>query len=110
MFAAPRLCYAGRNETDAADIPVITTVAGEDPDVATRLERGASILNVACGYRTPELVRKIREQFPQSLLTASGGKTSKSVRETVLAAANAITCAPPSAQELFKTITAAYRD
>ena len=94
----------------AVDIPVIATVAREDADIAARLESGASILNVACGYRTAEVVRRIRVQFPQVPLIASGGKTNETVRETILAGANAITYTPPSAQELFKTIMAAYRD
>ena len=94
----------------AVDIPVIATVTREDTDIAMRLKSGASILNIACGYRTPEVVRKIREQFPQVPLIASGGKTNETVRETILAGANAITYTPPSAQELFKTIMAAYRE
>ena len=85
----------------AVDIPVIATVTREDTDIAMRLESGASILNIACGYRTPEVVRKIREQFRQVPLI---------VRETILAGANAITYTPPSAQDLFKTIMAAYRE
>ena len=94
----------------AVDIPVIATVTREDTDIAMRLESGASILNSACGYRTPEVVRKIREQFRQVPLIASGGKTNETVRETILAGANAITYTPPSAQDLFKTIMAAYRE
>ena len=94
----------------AVDIPVIATVTREDTDIAMRLESGASILNIACGYRTPEVVRKIREQFRQVPLIASGGKTNETVRETILAGANAITYTPPSAQDLFKTSMAAYRE
>ena len=94
----------------AVDIPVIATVVKEDANIAARLESGASILNVACGYRTAEVVRKIRAQFPQVPLIASGGKTNETVRETILAGANAITYTPLSAQELFKTIMAAYRE
>ena len=94
----------------AVDIPVIATVTREDTDIAMRLESGASILNIACGYRTPEVVRKIREQFRQVPLIASGGKTNETVRETILAGVNAITYTPPSAQDLFKTIMAAYRE
>ena len=94
----------------AVDIPVIATVTREDTDIAMRLESGASILNIACGYRTPEVVRKIREQFRQVPLIASGGKTNETVRETILAGANAITYTPPSAQDLFKTLMAADRE
>ena len=103
-------CHLTRSVARAVDIPVIATVTREDTDIAMRLESGASILNIACGYRTPEVVRKIREQFRQVPLIASGGKTNETVRETILAGANAITYTPPSVQDLFKTIMAAYRE
>ena len=92
------------------DIPVIATVTREDTNIAGRLENGASILNIACGHKTPEVVRKIRAEYPHVPLIASGGKTNETVHETIAAGANAITYTPPSAQELFKTIMAAYRE
>ena len=61
-------------------------------------------------YVAPHAIARHREQFPQVPLIASGGKTNETVRETILAGANAITYTPPSAQELFKTIMAAYRE
>ena len=92
------------------DIPVIATVTREDTNIAGRLENGASILNIACGHKTPEVVRKIRAEYPHVPLIASGGKTNETVHETIAAGANAITYTPPSAQELFKTIMATYRE
>lgn len=94
----------------AVDIPVIITVSKADTDIAGRIESGASILNVACGYQTAEVVRKIRAQFPSVPMIASGGKTNESIRETIRAGANAITYTPPSAQELFKEMMASYRE
>ena len=94
----------------AVDIPVIATVTKEDSDVRGRLEAGASILNIACGLRTPDVVRKIRAAYPNVPLIASGGKSNDSIRETIAAGANAITYTPPSTQELFKQIMAAYRE
>lgn len=94
----------------AVDIPVIITVSKADTDIAGRIESGASILNVACGYQTAEVVRKIRAQFPSAPMIASGGKTNESIRETIRAGANAITYTPPSAQELFKEMMASYRE
>ena len=84
----------------AVDIPVIITK--EDTDIEARLRAGASILNVAAGPRTPDVVRSIREKNPQVPVIASGGKTGGSIRETIAAGANAITFTPPSTQELFK--------
>lgn len=94
----------------AVDIPVIITVTNDKTDITSRLEHGAAILNVACGKNTPDVVRKIREQFPNVPIIASGGKTNESIMETITAGANAITYTPPSTQELFSTIMAGYRE
>ena len=48
----------------AVDIPVIITVTHIDTDISARLEAGASILNIACAGRTPEVVAHIRKHFP----------------------------------------------
>lgn len=92
------------------DIPVIITVTKEDTDIASRLEAGASILNVACSTDTPRIVRKIREQFPDVPIIASGGKTGESISETISAGANAITYTPPSPAVLFKEMMEKYRE
>ena len=94
----------------SVDIPVIITVTHEDTDIASRLEHGASILNIACGVNTPEVVRSIRANYPDIPLIASGGKTNETVRATIAAGANAITYTPPSTQELFKAVMATYRE
>ena len=94
----------------AVDIPVIITVTKEDTDIAARLNNGASILNVACAAETPRVVRKIREQFPDVPIIATGGRTEESIAETIAAGANAITYTPPSAAELFKQMMGKYRE
>ena len=45
------------------DIPVIITVTKENTNIQSRIDSGASILNVACSTDTPRVVAKIREQF-----------------------------------------------
>lgn len=96
--------------SSAVDIPVIITVTSDKTDIAARLEHGAAILNVACGKNTADVVRKIREKFPQVPIIASGGKTNESVIETIQAGANGITYTPPSTQELFSQLMVKYRD
>ena len=86
------------------------TVTKEDTDIEARLRAGASILNVAAGPRTPDVVRLIREKNPQVPIIASGGKTGESIRQTIAAGANAITFTPPSTQELFKEMMERYRE
>ena len=94
----------------AVDIPVVITVTNNRTDIQRRLEAGASILNVAGGSETTQLVRWIREQHPTVPIIASGGNTEKTVRATVEAGANAITYTPPSTKELFREMMAKYRD
>ncbi len=94
----------------AVDIPVIITVAKEDTDIAARLANGASILNVACALQTPRVVAKIRADFPDVPIIATGGRTEESIAETIAAGANAITYTPPSPAELFKAMMEKYRE
>lgn len=94
----------------AVDIPVIITVTKPDTDIAARIEAGASILNVAGGSSTPDIVRSIRDRFPDVPIIASGGNTDENIEKTILAGANAITYTPPSTNELFKTLMEKYRD
>lgn len=94
----------------AVDIPVIITVTKEDTDVAERIRNGASILNVACAAQTPRVVQKIRREFPEVPIIATGGRTEASIAETIAAGANAITYTPPTAVELFREMMEKYRE
>lgn len=94
----------------SVDIPVIITVVDGKTDIGARIENGASILNVASGPSTPELVRSIRAEYPDVPIIATGGNKPDSILATIEAGANAITYTPPSTQELFKTMMARYRE
>ena len=94
----------------AVDIPVIITVTQENTDIEARLNAGASVLNIACGSKTPEVVAKIRNEFPEVPLIASGGNTEENIARTIAAGANAITYTPPSTAELFKAMMERYRE
>ena len=93
----------------AVDIPVIITVTRMDTDIGARLRAGASMLNVAGGEATPDIVRHIREQYPDVPVIASGGNTNENIARTISAGANAITYTPPSTNELFKSMMERYR-
>lgn len=67
------------------------------------------ILNISAAAKTPELVRKIRADFPQVPIIATGGPTEESMRETIAAGADAITWTPPSNGEVFRDVMEAYR-
>ena len=94
----------------SVDIPTVITVTDERTNIASRIESGAAILNVAAAARTPELVQRIRGQFPDIPIIATGGNKPDTILATIEAGANAITYTPPSTQELFKSMMAKYRE
>lgn len=93
----------------AVDIPVVITVINGKTDIQARIDAGASILNVAGGYDTPDIVKQIRRDFPKVPIIASGGNTPENIRRTIEAGANAVTYTPPSTKELFKDMMQRYR-
>ena len=102
------------NETIAkmkavVDIPVVTTIFSGDMDIAGRLAAGADILNVSGASRTPEIVTKIRAEFPTVPIIATGGPREEDILRTIQAGANAITYTPPSTGELFSVRMHQYR-
>lgn len=92
------------------DIPIVVTVLDENTDIDARLEAGTSILNVSAAARTPEVVRIIRERYPNVPIIATGGPSRETIRKTVEAGANAISFTPPTAEELFHGLMTRYRN
>jgi 2-keto-3-deoxy-6-phosphogluconate aldolase len=88
----------------------MVTVVSDTDDIEKRLEAGVSILNVSAASKTAELVAKIRKDFPEVPIVATGGPSDESIAATVAAGANAITWTPPSNGEIFKSIMEAYRN
>ena len=82
----------------------------DDEDIKARIEAGASILNVSAASRTPEIIRKIRKDFKDIPIIATGGPTEDSIRKTIEAGANAITWTPPSNGDIFRSVMDAYRN
>lgn len=98
-----------REVAKVVDLPIVITIVKED-DIQGRLDAGAQILNVSAASKTPELVAKIRENFPDVPIMATGGPTEESIKATILAGADAITWTPPSNGEVFRDIMDAYRN
>lgn len=92
------------------DIPIIATVVTDDEDITSRLDAGVSILNVAAGRKTPGVVAKIRSEFPDVPIIASGGRNQESILETIAAGANTISFTPPSSGEIFSSMMGQYRE
>lgn len=91
------------------DIPVIITVVSSKTDVESKLRAGADIINVSGGPKTAEIVKGIREKYPQVPIIATGGPSGESIKETIAAGANCITYTPPTNNELFKAKMHMYR-
>lgn len=91
------------------DIPIIYTVVSDKSDIKSRIEAGVDILNVSCGVETPKVIKKIRNEYPDFPIMATGGPTEESIRQVIAAGANAITYTAPSNGELFKGKMEKYR-
>lgn len=92
------------------DIPIVVTVVSQMEDYKARIEAGASIFNVSGAKKTPDIIRKIRSEFPQFPIIATGGPSDETIREAIKAGANAITYTPPTPGEIFSKIMNKYRE
>ena len=92
------------------DIPTVVTVVSEREDVERRIESGADILNVSGAENTCKIIEQIRNKCPYIPITATGGPTDETIRETIECGADAITYTPPSNAELFRMTMQVYRE
>ncbi|MDR2834345.1 MAG: hydrolase [Streptococcaceae bacterium] len=86
---------------DSVDIPIVYTVVNDKVDLQAYIDAGVDIFNVAGGKNTVELVKKIRAQFPDFPIIASGGNTDEMIHATIQAGANAITWTAYGATETY---------
>ncbi len=91
------------------DIPIVVTVVSKDENIEERLNSGANILNVSGAYQTPDIVAKIRDNFPEVPIIATGGPTEETILATIKAGANAVTYTPPTNGEIFRQLMDKYR-
>lgn len=91
------------------ELPVIATIVSDKQDISARIDAGADILNVAASVKTPELVAKIRQDYPDIPIIATGGPDDRTITATIAAGANAITYTPPSNGEVFSKTMEKYR-
>ncbi len=108
VLNAPTSNDSIREVAKTVDLPIVITVVKEE-DIEARLDAGAQILNVSAASKTPELVAKIRERFPDVPIMATGGPTEETIKATIDAGADAITWTPPTNGEVFRDIMEAYR-
>jgi len=91
------------------DIPVVVTVVSENTDFRRRLEAGTTIFNVSGASKTAAIIRKIRSEYPEVPIIATGGPNEESILRTIEAGANAITFTPPPCGDIFKPLMDKYR-
>lgn len=94
---------------EALDIPVILTVACLNEETEARIEAGASMVNVAAGHRTAQVVAQMRKCYPQLPLIASGGASREALERTIDAGADAIVWTPPNIQEIERQVMLGHR-
>lgn len=92
------------------DIPIVITVVSDKTDIKKRVDAGIDIINVSGAGNTIDIVKSIREEFPEIPIIATGGPTDESILRTIDAGANAITYTPPTNGEIFKSLMNKYRD
>ena len=83
VLNAPTSNEVVHNVSKTVDIPTIVTVVREDEDIGARIEAGASVLNVSAAAKTPDIVRKIRAEYPDIPIIATGGPTDESIKATI---------------------------
>ena len=63
--------------SEALDIPVIVTIVNDQTNIHDRIEAGATIFNVSASADTPRIVAKIRKDYPDFPIIATGGPTEE---------------------------------
>jgi hypothetical protein len=99
-----------REMKETIDIPIVVTIVSEREDFKARIEAGAGIFNVSGAKNTSNIIKKIRSEFPEFPIMATGGPTDETIRDVIKAGANAITYTPPVPGKIFSEIMNRYRE
>ncbi|MFD1431510.1 hydrolase [Lacticaseibacillus yichunensis] len=92
------------------DSPLVLSVVAVNQEIDAYLEAGVALVNVSGGPHTPEIVARLRRQYPDLPIIATGGPTDDSIRATLAAGANVLTYTPPTNGELFRHKMDRYRE
>ena len=85
-------------------VPVCVTACAADDVVHRQIAAGASIVNVAAGARTPQVVEALRREYPDLPIIATGGPTDDAIRATIAAGADAVSWTPPAIADLEREV------
>ncbi len=90
--------------TERLNVPVVVTVCADDAVAARQIEAGATMVNVAAGARTAEVVSSLRRRYGDMPIIATGGRTDESIARTIEAGADAISWTPPDIRVLERAV------
>ena len=90
--------------TERLNVPVAVTVCADDAVAARQIEAGATMVNVAAGARTAEVVSSLRRRYGDLPIIATGGRTDESIARTIEAGADAISWTPPDIRVLERAV------
>lgn len=107
---APTANETIREMAETIDIPIIVTVVSEKEDFKSRMEAGANIFNVSGAAKTADIVKRIKDLYPDVPVLATGGATDDTILKTIEAGADAISYTPPTNGEIFKKSMERYRE
>ena len=82
------------------NVPVVVTVCADDAVAAWQIEAGATMVNVAAGARTAEVVSSLRRRYGDLPIIA----TDESIARTIEAGADAISWTPPDIRVLERAV------
>lgn len=81
----------------------------EDEDIQGRIDAGVSILNISAASRTPQVVRSIRERFPDIPIIATGASDGGEHNRHRRSGSERDNLDSPSNGDVFKDIMDKYR-
>lgn len=91
------------------DVPVVATVFELDETTKQRIAAGVSVVNVAAGHDTPQVVAQVRAAYPDMPIMASAGPSEQTAAVTLAAGADALTWTPPNIQDIEHGLMAQNR-
>ncbi|MEY8460497.1 dioxygenase [Eggerthellaceae bacterium 24-137] len=86
------------------NVPVVVTVCADDEVAARQIRAGATMVNVAAGARTAEVVASLRHRYGDVPIVATGGRTEEAIARTIEAGADAISWTPPDIRVLERAV------
>lgn len=92
------------------DIPLVLTIASAKENIYERIETTKpDIVNISGGLNTIEIIKKVREYYPDIPIIATGGPNEETIMSAIEAGANAITYTPPTNGQIFRELMDKYR-